>query len=173
MKQVYVLRHAPKDNNTDELTENGIIKARELQKILPKFNIVIASDSPRTQETATLLTGSKPTIDARAGFFQASPEQNFFINKQAESHPFGFTGAYLEYEDIKEEILNKARKLVDLIYETLERLGTDDKALIISHDITMVPAEKILTRKKPYTKTFNYLNGYIIDENKGLIRYPI
>lgn len=56
MKQVYILRHAQKDT-IGNLTQEGRERAKSMQKGLPQFKIVIASDSPRTQDTATLLTG--------------------------------------------------------------------------------------------------------------------
>ena len=170
MKQVYVLRHAPKYDTTGDLTEEGKGKAIDLQNKLPSFNLVISSDSPRTQETAILLTKIQPQIDRRAGYFNAPKEISDKINNQAKSHPAGFTGAYLDNEQIKEYVNNQAKELKDLIFETLEKLGSDDKALIISHDITMVPAEKLLT-DGPYTKSFNYLSGYIVNGNKEFNRY--
>ena len=170
MKQVYVLRHASKDAEGN-LTEEGKEKAKELQSDLPKFKIVIASESPRTQETAVLLTSVQPTIDKRAGFFNAPKEISDEINRQAATNPAGFTGAYLANNEIKEDVSNQAKQLEELVYETLEKLGSNEKALIISHDITMVPAEKLLTDKHG-TESFDYLSGFIVDQDKRYTLYP-
>lgn len=171
MKQVYVLRHAPKDE-TGNLTKEGKELAVKLQSNMPEFHIIIASDSLRTQETAILLTQKNPIVDTRAGFYNSPKEISEKINIQAKTNPAGFTGAYLENQSIRNEVNNKAKELINLIFETLEKLQPDEKALIISHDITMVPAAKLLTSKFN-TKTFQYLSGYIIDENKEFTPYAI
>jgi broad specificity phosphatase PhoE len=169
MKHVYILRHAQKDK-AGNLTEEGKIKAEELQYKLPKFKLIIASDSPRTQETAILLTKIKPIIDSRAGYFNAPKEVSEEISIQSKSNKAGFTGAYLQNEAIREEVIAKAEGLIELIFETLEKLEPNENALIISHDITMVPAEKLLT-KNFNTQSFNYLSGYVVDENRQLYPY--
>jgi broad specificity phosphatase PhoE len=170
MKHVFVLRHSQKDTNGD-LTVQGIEEAKLLRKVLPEFNIVIASDSSRTQETAQFLTGVDPQIDMRAGFYDAPKKTSDEINIQAISNPFGFTGAFLGNEEIQDKIIEKAQELVNLIFETLDNLNTNENALIVSHDITMVPAVKIITNKLT-VQSFKYLSGYIIDGDKKLTLFP-
>lgn len=166
MKQVYVLRHAQKDD-LGNLTDEGRDHAKLLQNRLPKFKIIITSDAPRTQETAFLLTGSKSQIDIRAGYFNAPQQINEAIHTEALRHPFGFVGAYLDNVDIAEEIVKKAHGFVDLIHETLSSIDEEEKALIVSHEITMVPAAKLFIKESDI-KSFKYLSGYIISENNNL-----
>ncbi len=166
MKQVYILRHAQKDN-LGNLTDEGRKNAKLLQNKLPKFKIIIASQYPRTQETAFLLTGAMPQIDFRAGFFNAPQQINKLINKEALTHPHGFVGAYLGNTDIAKEIEKNARGFVNLIHETLNSLGEDERALIVSHEITIVPAGKLFYNTFNI-KSFKYLSGYSIDEYKNL-----
>lgn len=171
MKQIYLLRHAQKDNN-GELTSEGKEIAKSLQNKLPKFKFIIASDSPRTQETAFLLTGIHPQVDLRAGYFKTSQEISDAINKEAQVNPNGFTGAYLANSDIKEKVIKKASGLVDLIYDILNKLGTEEKALIVSHDITLVPTARLLNQKVS-VQSFKYLSGYIIDEDKNFTLFSL
>jgi len=166
MKLVYILRHAQKDR-LGNLTDEGRTNAKLLKNKLPKFKLVIASDSPRTQETAELLTGTKPQIDHRAGYFSAPKKISEEINKNALIHPLGFVGAYLENEDISEEITKKAWGLVNLVHEILERLNREENALIVSHEITIVPAGKLFI-KEFNLSSFEYLSGYTIDEDGNL-----
>lgn len=170
MKQIYVLRHAPKDNNTGELTNDGREKAAKLKDKLPLFEIVIASNSKRTQETAQLLTGVEPTVDARAGHFMGTPEQSILLNERAKTHTLGFTGALFDTPEVKEDVTKKAQELIDLIHEVISKLDDGGKALIVSHDITIVPAVQLLAHQQIGTpiKTFNPLGGYIVNENDGL-----
>lgn len=167
MKEVYVLRHAPKDNETGELTDEGREEAKALKDKMPHFNIVIASNSTRTQETARLLAGVEPTIDTRAGHFMGTPEQSALLNERAKSHPLGFTGALFDTPEVRDDVKKKAEELIELIQEVRRKLDDDGKALIVSHDITIVPAEQLLTHTPLGTpvKTFNPLSGYIVNED--------
>ena len=164
MKQVYILRHAQKDN-CGNLTQEGKDEAKLLQKSMSHFQIVIASDSLRTQETAALLTGVAPMIERRAGYFNAPKEVSDEINIKAISNPHGFAGAYLSNKKIEREVIKNAKGLLDLIFETLKELDDDEKALIVSHEITLVPSVQLFTKDKTI-QSFAYLSGFIIDENK-------
>lgn len=166
MKQVYVLRHAQK-NNDGLLTQQGRDTAKLLRRTLPQFKIVIASNSLRTQETANLLTGISPQIDLRAGYFNAPKQINDEINKQALVNPRGFIGAYLDNREIKDEVTKKAEGLIALVLEVLRKLNSEEKALIISHEITLVPAIALFMKNKNVL-SFNYLSGFIIDDEKNL-----
>lgn len=164
MKHVYILRHAQKDNS-GKLTNEGIESAKLMRKKIPKFNIVIASDSPRTQETAALLTGLQPQLDIRAGYFNAPQQIGKEIDREALTNLFGFTGAYLANKEIEKNVTTQANALIALIYETLNKLSLNENALIVSHDITLIPAIRILD-KKLTIQSFKYLSGFIINEDK-------
>jgi broad specificity phosphatase PhoE len=171
MAEVYVLRHAPKDNETGELTVEGRERATQLKGAFPDFNLVIASPASRTQETARLLTGKEPTIDTRAGHFMGTPEQSDLLNKAAKLHPLGFIGALFDAPEVKEDVTKKAQELVDLIHEASQKVAPDGKALIVTHDITLVPAKQLLSNLPVGTpvETFEPLSGYTVDD-KGEVK---
>ena len=172
MADVYVLRHAPKDNETGELTEEGKAKAAELRGHMPNFDLIIASPSSRTQETARLLTGNEPEVDTRAGHFMGTPEQSDALNYAARLHPLGFIGALYDTPELKEDMIKKAQELVDLIHEASEKVTPNGKAVIFTHDIQMVPAKQLLDGREIGTpvETFDPLSGYIVND-KGEITY--
>lgn len=172
MRQVYVLRHAPKDNESGELTEEGRVKAKAVGSKLPTFHKIIASPSARTQETAELLTGTQPHIDVRAGHFVGTAEQSELLKLQAQLHPLGFTGALFDTPEVQVDVRKVAENFVVLLRETLENLPDHERALIVSHDITIVPAEQLLRGQNMGTsvKTFAPLSGYIVNE-KGEVEF--
>jgi broad specificity phosphatase PhoE len=135
--------------------------------------VIIASDSPRTQETALLLTGIQPVIDTRAGFLMASANQSDLLNNQAKLNPLGFVGALYEMQDLRVDVEKKAGELVDLINETLDNLSPNENALIVTHEITMVPAEQLLNNQKVELpiKGVPYLGGYIVEEDKKVTNF--
>ena len=168
MKKIYVLRHADKNKDTGQLTDDGRKRATLLKNRLEKFNITITSDRPRTQETALLLTGIQPTIDKRAGFVYETPEEKEKLSKLAKMHPLSHAGVIFENLPEWEQLaLTLGSNLIELVKETFDMLPEDGKALIVSQDGVMVAAEKLLKHKKfeKQDKYFNPLDGYIINEN--------
>ncbi len=163
-KEVYILRHAEKDPQ-GTLTEQGRAKAKELATRLPTFFEVISSDSSRTQETAEILTGIKPKVDPRAGFYMTSPEKSEALNKLAVKKDISFLEAVVEYNDaeVLQGIENKAAELNQLIDWLLENLPDGARALVLSHDLSISPA---LKQRGIPLESIDFLNGYIID-NQG------
>lgn len=160
MKEIHIRRHAEK-NSDGTLTENGIQTARALSKQLPKFIRVIASDSPRTQLTAKLLTGVDPFVDARVGYSAISPEKIDAIERLSLKNGISFFEAVDLYQDneILRGIETKAETLNQLIDEQLNQLEEDEKALIVSHEITIVPA---MARRGIELSSINPLGGFIL-----------
>lgn len=70
-KAVYIIRHAERIYGTEHLTASGIAQARKAGGGV-SYHVVIASDIQRTQDTALLVTGKVPVIDARAGINKQS-----------------------------------------------------------------------------------------------------
>ena len=169
MKQVHVRRHAPK-HSTGSLTEEGKKLAQELRKKLRKYNLVISSEKPRAIETAKLLTGSKPTIDNRAGTPPFSSEQEKKLHELGQNHQYGIAGVILDNQEFRALVIPKGESLVELIKETINKLPENGSALIISHDGVMVIAETILKNKSldKAKKTFKPLRGFTVYE-KGEI----
>ncbi|HYH75148.1 MAG TPA: histidine phosphatase family protein [Candidatus Saccharimonadales bacterium] len=163
MKEVYVLRHAEKDA-AGELTDAGRQMARQLGGVLPEFTVVIASNSPRTIETATHLTASEPLRDGRAGYYQTAQEVSAGISRLAAEQSITFLEAAELYNngELADGIRAQAAELNDLIDETMGRLSDGEKALVVSHDMTMTPA--LVQRDQP-RPLVNYLSGYVIRDD--------
>lgn len=163
MKEIYVLRHAEKDAS-GELTKEGRRLAKRLGSVLPKFTVVISSNSPRTIETASQITGEEPTTDGRAGYYDTLQETSDAISKLAAERSISFLEAAERYNngELAEGIHAQAAELNSLIDETLTNLSDGERALIVSHDMTMTPALVLRDRPRPYV---NYLSGYVIGDS--------
>lgn len=167
MKKIYVIRHADKNKETGQLTEEGRKRASLLKEKLGELDIIITSNRPRVIDTAKLLTGKEPTLDERAGFVYSSKEQNEKLSQLAKLHPLNHAGVIFDSPEFKELADTIGDNLISLIKETLSKLPEDGKALIVSQDGVMTAAEMIL-ENKPYQKlesSFLPLQGFVIDEN--------
>ncbi len=162
MREIHLRRHAEKDPN-GTLTDRGREQARQLGRNLPTFVKIISSPSSRTQETAELMTGVAPQTDERAGFYMASPEKSDAINALAATEGLTFLEAVKHYQDseVLEGIDAKASELNRLISELLDELEDGEKALVVSHDLSISPA--VAQRGVPL-ESIPFLEGYVINE---------
>jgi len=167
MKKVYVLRHANWNLDKDELSEGGKQKCLDLKKKLGNFDIVISSNFNRNKETAKLLIGKEPQVDERAGILKLTEEQNKKIMELRQKHSLGVAGAIFSIPELIGPVKEAGQNIIELIKEVLLKLPEKGKALIISHDGTMVSAEKILKKDAfaSIEKTYYELEGFIIDDN--------
>ncbi len=166
MKRLYILRHANWDLEKDRLTDEGKQKCLDLQKKLGNFDNIISSPFERSQETAKLLTSRNPRIEEKAGILQLTNEQNERITELRQKHPLGVAGAIFTLPELRESIIKAGQDLMQLIQEIIIELPQNGKALIISHDGTMVAAEKII-KNESFTsieKTYHELEGFVINE---------
>lgn len=165
MKEVYLLRHAEKDA-AGVLTERGKRAAEAMHDMLPPFASVISSDSDRTILTTKLLTRKNPRIDQRAGYATTSLAVSNTINALASERNISFLDAARQYNDpeVLKGIDKKAHELNMMIDELLNELGEDEKALVVSHDLTIVPAMGF--RGMP-AESIDPLGGFIISLNNG------
>lgn len=161
MKEIYLLRHAEK-NAAGALTEFGQQTAEALRPLLPGFTRIFSSDSGRTVLTAKLLTGQQPQIDQRAAYATSSAEVSKAVSQLAAGHGLSFLEAARLYgnEDLIRGIAAQAEALNTMINDLLDQMATDEKALIVSHDLTIVPAMQL--RGLP-VRPINPLSGYIIN----------
>lgn len=166
MKEVYVRRHAQKSLD-GMLAPEGVEAAQVLARRMPTFVKVIASDVPRAQHTAKLLTGADPIIDGRAGYTEIDPESVDAIEALGREYNLPFFGAASKYENsaIGEGMEAKADELNALIDEILESIDRDQKALIVSHDITIVPA---MIKRGVLVQTINPLEGYVLRDDGSI-----
>lgn len=166
MKEIYILRHAEKDE-TGNLTEAGKIIAADFSKRLGHFDFVFSSDKPRAIETATLLTGSKPVIDIRASAISFTPEEIQSTHEQGKDHKFGIAGVLFDSDMYRPKIIEKGNNLVELIEELWNKLSHNERALIISHDGVMVAAYMPLLNLdlSKAGRTFEPLQGFRVFGN--------
>lgn len=173
MGEVYLLRHGEKDAN-GILTESGKRAAEAMRSILPSFVRVISSDSDRTILTATLLTGAAPQIDHRAAYATTSSAISSEINGIAGKNGISFLDAARHHNDpeVLRGIDEQAHALNALIDELLAEIAEDDRALIVSHDLTIAPA---MGFRGMSAESIDPLAGYVIGMSDGAVsvrHYP-
>jgi broad specificity phosphatase PhoE len=172
MKEVYVLRHANWDGKEDLLTEQGKSDAEEYSGYLPDFAVVYSSPFLRTQQTAELLSkGTKPHVEASASVPESPAEVRDQILRRRSTHPLGIAGALFEAKEARPALKIAGEALSQLIQQALSELQEGQKALIVSHDGTMVAAERILTSvdfTEPLKQTYDELEGFTVDETLHL-----
>ena len=165
MKQVYILRHGPVDK-PGQLTEEGKEKIKAIKNIFGNFQIIIASEIARAQETAFLLTDISPKIDKRANVIPVTQEESEELYTLGKKHTMGVAGVVFEHEKFRQMAQKQGEKLVNLIKEILNRLEEGEKALIISHDSSMAAAERLL-KGLPLDKidrNYKPLEGFVVND---------
>jgi broad specificity phosphatase PhoE len=166
VKEVYVLRHAAWNGKSDVLTEQGKGDSEKCAAALPRFNIVYSSPFNRAQQTAKLISGAEPRISEAASVPQSPPEVRDQILTHGKVHPLGVAGALFDTEKAYPALERAGQALIQLIQRTLNDLEEDQKALIVSHDGTMVSTARILTGvafDQPLLRTYNELEGFVVD----------
>ena len=172
MKEVLVIRHANWNFVDDKLTDESRAMCRELRPKLGPFAVVLSSPAGRTQETAELLSGQKPITDERASILQAPPELGAKVLELRKTHPFGVAGAIISIPELREPLQRQGEALKNLLVTTLNSLQDNQRALVVSHDGTMVALEKVLTGS-PFDHidhTYAELEGFRVNENLELKR---
>lgn len=172
MKEILVIRHANWNLVDDRLTDESREKCRELKPKLGSFAIVFSSPAGRTQETAELLSDQKPTVDERASILQSPPELSAKVLELRKTHPFGVAGVIISIPELREPLQRQGEALKDLLVETLDALEDDQRALIVSHDGTMIALEKVLTGS-PFDEidhTYVELEGFRVSDSLELTR---
>ncbi len=141
MKEVYLLRHGEKDDNQN-LSERGKQAARDMRVQLPTFARIISSGIARADLTAHLLTGQEPEIDTRAAYATTSAEISNEIAALASQHGLSFLDAARLHNnpEVLAGVDEQAIALNALVEELLKTMKEGQKALIVSHDLTIAPA---------------------------------
>lgn len=102
------------------------------------------------------------------GVPQSPSEIRGAILERRKTHPLGIAGALFEAEEARPALKLAGQALNQLIRQALDELRENQKALIISHDGTMIAAERVLTNidfTEPLVRTYDELEGFIVDEN--------
>ena len=172
MKTVLVLRHGEVDGSR-RLTKEAKLLARKIGQGLPPFAEVISSDAARARETALLVAGVEPVVDARAGFYVPVEEHTRQIAQLAIGYNVDFVeAAYLygagKFADGMNQQAASLNDLVDEVWGNL--LEVDGQALVVSHSTTIVPA--IAERLQQPRLALSNLTGYQIFEDGGIVGFP-
>jgi broad specificity phosphatase PhoE len=172
MKEVVVVRHGHWDSVNDQLTEQGKRRCLELKPTLGSFAIAISSPFGRTRETAQLLSDVEPRTDERASIPQGAPEFGPRIAELRKTHPHGVTGALIAIPELREPLYKQGQALLELVKDARAQLLEDQRALIVSHDGTMVAMEIVLTGATfdEIDHRYGELEGFQVDESMHLTR---
>jgi len=173
MKAIYVIRHANWDGKNDALTEQGASDAAEYSAYLPDFAIVYSSPFIRAQQTAEKISELKPRVEAAASVPQSPAEVKDQILARRSTHPLGIAGALFETTEAHPALRTAGEALSQLIRQVLNELQNGQEALIVSHDGTMIAAERVLTNvdfTAPLKQTYNELEGFTVNEDLQLKR---
>lgn len=174
MREVVVIRHAPKDIS-GKLTQDGKELVQKSKGKLGEFSLIISSDIPRAVETATFLTGEMPHIDKRASIPDFTEFQERELFELGKVHSAGIAGVIFDNPFYRELVGVRGETLAQLIKETLTNLPENGRALIVSHDGSMVAAEKILQNKALEKVDRNYqpLAGYVVNEDLHITYFSL
>jgi len=172
MREVYLLRHGEKDAE-GLLTERGKQAAETMRSVLPAFVRIISSESPRTIHTASLLTGEEPHPDPRAAYATTAASVSEEISAIAAEHGISFLDAARRHNnpDVLTGIDEQAHILNGLVDEVLGELGEGERALIVSHDLSIAPA---MGYRGMSAESIEPLGGYVIslgDEGSSVQRF--
>jgi broad specificity phosphatase PhoE len=174
VKEVVVIRHGHWDLVNDRLTEQGKGRCLDVKPTLGSFVIAISSPLGRTQETAELLSDVEPKTDERASVPQIPQEFRPRAAELRKTHPEGVAGgALFSIPELREPLHKQGQALLELVKETLAQLPEGQRALIVSHDGTMVGMEKVLTGATfdEIDHTYGELEGFRIDGSMHLTGY--
>ena len=82
------------------------------------------------------------------------------------------TGALISIPELREPLYKQGQALLGLVKDALAQLLEGQRALIVSHDGTMVAMEKVLTGDTfdEIDHTYGELEGFHLDESLHLTR---
>ncbi len=178
MKRVFVARHGEWDLRDDRLIPEGVSNARALSGKLPSFVLVYASTARRTAETADILSGysarqgdDNKLLPAQVDTLACAPkiprEFKPQIDKERTAHALGVAGVVFEIPEAQTSLRIAGKALSMLVKQALDTMQDGQDALIVTHDGTMVAAERILTNTPmdtPLDHSYGPLDGFVVDD---------
>lgn len=164
MKQIVVIRHGEKED--DRLTQYGVAACRLRSQSIGHFDKVISSDRMRCVQTAELLTGVTPEIDIRASVPDFPKNKIKKLELEQLTHPLGIVGAVWEDKELVDAALHAGQNLKELITKLFESLDENQRALIVSHDVPILAAEKLFLNESfdSIDHNFKPLEGILIND---------
>lgn len=169
--EIVVLRHGEKAG--DDLTPAGQQACKDLAERVGTFDIAVASHRNRTIQTAELVTGLQVRVDDRASVPDFPDDELAKLQATQETHPLGIIGAIWQNESLINDARNAGERLLGLVRELFDTLPQNGRALIVSHDGTMIGLEKLLKRESfdQVDHSFGPLQGFSIDEDLNVVPY--
>lgn len=160
-----MIRHGEK--NGDSLTPHGVTACKELAERIGAFTRAYASERHRAIRTAELVSKLPVIVDARANVPNFHDNVLRGLAKTQKTHQLGIIGAIWENNSLINNAREAGVRMQGLIEEVMKSLSDDERALIVSHDGTMIGLEKILRNKSFDTvdHSFGPLEGFTIDQN--------
>jgi broad specificity phosphatase PhoE len=170
---VYVIRHGFRDGDEDALNDKGVEVARRLSGELPAFAEVYSSAANRARQTAELLSGRAPEILGPAGIPLFDGELVARLSAKRTAHAFGIGGVLFDTPEAHASLDAAGQALASFIVTKAGESG-DGAVLIVSHDGTMLAAERKLRNQpiaSPTDHTYRELQGFVV--SGGLELSPV
>jgi broad specificity phosphatase PhoE len=165
MKEVIVLRHGEKQG--DELTSAGVLACQALAERIGTIHKAIASERHRATQTAQIISGLVVHVDSRANVPDFPNSEIDNLVSEQRTNPLGIIGAIWQKPALVEDARIAGGRLKELVEDTLVGLDEGQRALIVSHDGSMIGLEKLLRNEsfENVDHSFGPLQGFSIDEN--------
>lgn len=165
MKEIIVIRHGEK--NGDALTPEGIVACNMLADRIGSFNYAFASERNRAVQTAELVSKLPVEVDTRANVPAFPDGELEKLTETQKVHPLGIIGAIWENDSLVQDARDAGMRMQTMIKEIIERLNDGERALIVSHDGTMIGLEKIIKDESFDTVDHSYapLEGFSVNQS--------
>ena len=171
MKEIVIIRHGEK--NGDELTSDGVIACNALAERIGTFTHAYSSERHRAIQTAELVSRLPVEVDARANVPALPDNELEQLAEAQKAHPLGIIGAIWENDSLIDDAREAGVRMLGLIEDIMGNLSDGERALIVSHDGTMIGLEKIL-KKEPFDSvdhSFGPLEGFSIDQDSNVTSF--
>ncbi len=171
VKEIIVIRHGEK--NGDELTPEGITACNLQAQRIGSFHYAFASERNRTIQTAELVSRLPVKVDIRANVPSFPDGKLDKLSEAQKVHPLGIIGAIWEDASLVQDVRDAGARMRGMIREIMERLKDGERALIVSHDGTMIGLEKVLKDELFDTvdHSFGPLEGFSISRDLGVVAF--
>jgi broad specificity phosphatase PhoE len=168
MKEIIVIRHGEK--NGDELTPESAVACDALADRIGSLNYAFASERNRAVRTAELVSRLTVTVDARANVPDFPDSEVDKLAGIQKIHPLGIIGAIWQDPSLVQDARDAGVRMQAMIKEVMEQLNDGERALIVSHDGTMIGLEKVLKGEAFDTVDHSYapLGGFSINQDLNL-----
>lgn len=173
MKEIIIIRHGEKDG--DALTPAGILACKSLARSIGNLNYAFASERNRAIQTAELVSRLPVTVDARANVPSFPDSEIDKLVQVQKSNPLGIIGAIWENSALINDARNAGIRMQSMIDDIISKMDDGERALIVSHDGSMVGLEKVLKNESfdRVDHSFDALEGFSVDEDLAVKPFKI